>query len=105
VRKDRIKSDVISFNEENSPFNWVDLFAAGPATIISWTSSYSKTGVLGDAELATPEKGRQAYEEAVRQLARFIGWFKHRPKDRRRDLHRKKPTMPMPWDQRPADPR
>jgi len=105
VRKDRIKSDVISFNEEKSPFNWVDLFAAGPATIISWTSSYSKTGVLGDAELATPEKGRQAYQEAVRQLARFIGWFKDRPKDRRRDLHRKKPTMPMPWGQRPADPR
>src|SRR5207245_11107812 len=47
VRKDRIKSGVISFNEENSPFNWVDLFAAGPATLISWTSSYSETGVLG----------------------------------------------------------
>jgi len=25
VRNDRIKSDVISFNEEESPFNWVDL--------------------------------------------------------------------------------
>src|SRR5262249_26200178 len=38
VRKDRIKSGVISFNEEDSPFTWVDLFAAGPATVISWTS-------------------------------------------------------------------
>src|SRR6266481_4065513 len=53
VRKDQIKNGVISFNEENSPFNWVDLFAAGPATIISWTSSYSETGVLGEAELAS----------------------------------------------------
>jgi creatinine amidohydrolase len=100
VRKDRIKSGVISFNEENSPFNWVDLFAAGPATIISWTSSYTETGVLGDAELATAEKGREVYEEAVKQLVRFISWFKDRPKDPRRDLHRKRPTMPMPWGQR-----
>jgi creatinine amidohydrolase len=102
VRKDRIKSDVISFNEENSPFNWVDLFAAGPATIISWTSSYSATGVLGEAELATADKGRQVYEEAVKQLVRFVTWFGPRPKDVRRDLHRKPPTMPIPWGQRPS---
>ena len=53
VRTDLIKSGTISFNNEDSPFNWVDLFCAGPATVISWTSSYSETGVLGDAELAT----------------------------------------------------
>ena len=39
------------------------------------------TGVLGEAELATAEKGRQAYEEAVKQLVRFVTWFKDRPKD------------------------
>jgi creatinine amidohydrolase len=99
VRKDQIKNGVISFNEENSPFNWVDLFAAGPATVISWTSSYTETGVLGDAELATAEKGRQVYEEAVKQLTRFVTWFKDRPKDVRRDRHRTPPTMPMPWGQ------
>jgi len=102
VREDQIQSGVISFNEEQSPFNWVDLFAAGPATLVSWTSSYSETGVLGEAELATAEKGKQAYEEAVRQLARFIGWFKDRPPDPRRDRHRTPPTMPMPWGQRPV---
>lgn len=96
VRKDLIKSGIISFNAEESPFNWVDLFAAGPATIVSWTSSYSPTGVLGDAELATAEKGREAYEEAVKQLVHFVTWFKDRPKDERRDLHRRKPTMPPP---------
>ena len=42
VRKDQIKSGTISFNEDSSPFQWVDLFAAGPATTISWTSSYSE---------------------------------------------------------------
>ncbi len=81
VRKDQIKSGTISFNEEESPFMWVDLMGAGPASLISWTSSYSETGVLGDAELATAEKGRAAYDESVKQLVRFITWFKDRPKD------------------------
>lgn len=102
VRKDQIKSGAISFNDENSPFNWVDLFAAGPATVVSWTSSYSETGVLGDAEKASAEKGRLAYEEAVQQLVRFVTWFKDRPKDVRRDRHRTPPTMPIPWRQRPV---
>ena len=101
VRTDLIKSGTISFNNEDSPFNWVDLFAAGPATVVSWTSSYSDTGVLGDAELATAEKGREVYEEAVKQLVRFVTWWQTRPKDVRRDFHRKPPTMPMPWGQRP----
>src|SRR5262249_27222520 len=74
-RKDQIKNGTISFNEEDSPFNWCALFAAGPATIISWTSSYTETGVLGEAELATAEKGRQVFDEAVKQLARFVSWF------------------------------
>jgi creatinine amidohydrolase len=99
VRKDKIESGDISFNLENSPFNWVDLFGAGPATLISWTSSYTPTGVLGEAKLATVEKGRQAYEEAVKQLCRFVTWFKDRPKDERLDRHRTPPTMPFPWEQ------
>jgi creatinine amidohydrolase len=102
VRQHDIRSGTIRFNEENNPFNWVDLFAAGPATLVSWTSSYSDTGVLGDAALASAEKGRQAYEEAVKQLARFVVWFRDRPVDVRRDWHRQRPTMPMPWGQRPA---
>ena len=101
VRSELIKSGEISFNTENNDFNWVDLFAAGPATLISWTSSYSETGVLGAAELAGPEKGRVAYEEAVKQLVRFVKWFRDRPIDQRRNRHRQPPTMPMPWGQKP----
>jgi creatinine amidohydrolase len=97
-----IKNGDISFNNDNSPFSWVDLFGAGPATTISWTSSYSDTGVLGEAELATAEKGKTAYEEAAKQLARFVTWWKDRPKDKRKDRHRKPPTMPIPWGQRPV---
>jgi creatinine amidohydrolase len=101
VRTDKIKSEEISFNEEDSPFSFVDLFQQGPATVISWTSSYTERGVMGEAEIATAEKGEAAYNEAVKQLARFVSWFKDRPKDERRDRHRKPPTMPIPWGQRP----
>jgi creatinine amidohydrolase len=102
VRKDRIENGEISFNTENNPFNWVDLFAAGPATLISWTSSYSDSGVLGEPKLATAEKGREAYEEAVKQLASFVTYFHGRRPDRRLDRHSRRPTMPMPWGQRPV---
>jgi creatinine amidohydrolase len=102
VRREQIKNGAILFNEDGSPFSWVDLFAAGPATVISWTSSYSDTGVLGEAELATAEKGKQAYEEAVKQLVRFVTWWKDRPRDQRKDRHARPPTMPIPWGQRPV---
>src|SRR5256714_14341074 len=75
VRTDLIKSGEISFNTENNEFNWVDLFGAEPATLVSWTSSYSETGVLGEAELATAEKGRQADEEAVNKFVRLPSYF------------------------------
>jgi creatinine amidohydrolase len=101
VRQDLIRSEPAGFNTEESPFNWVDLFAAGPATLVSWTSTYTGSGVIGDAELATAEKGKEAYEEAVRQLVRFVEWFHPRPPDPRRDLHSRPPTMPIPWGQRP----
>ena len=99
VRKDKIKNGVISFNEEQSPFNYVDLFGHGPATKISWTSSYSETGVLGEAELATKEKGERVYNEAVKQLTTFVDYFQKRPNDRRHPEQIKR-TMPIPWNQR-----
>ena len=99
VRKDKIKSEPISFNEENNPFNYIDLMCQGPATIVSWTSSYTQSGVQGEAELATKEKGKAAYEEAVKRLVELVTWFKDRPKDQRESHHRKPPTMPIPWRQ------
>ena len=103
VRKDKIENGDISFNNENSPFNFVDLFQQGPATLVSWTSSYSDSGVLGEAKLATVEKGERVYNEAVKQLSKLCAWFKDRPKDVRKDRHRTPPTMPMPWRQQPLD--
>lgn len=100
VRKDKIKSGTIKCNDEDNPFNWVDLFGAGTGTVVSWTSSYSETGVLGDAEKATKEKGERAYNEAVKQLCAFVEYFRNRPADVRH-RHQAKPTsFPIPWEQR-----
>jgi creatinine amidohydrolase len=96
VRTDRIQDGTISFNEEESPFMWVDLFGAGPATVISWTSSYSKTGVLGEPSKATAEKGKRVFDEAVKQLSRFVTWWQPRPRDAR-GPRQTATTMPMPW--------
>ncbi len=102
VRKDLIKSEFSSLVTEGSDFLWGDLLGKGPASLISWTSSYSQTGVIGDPEKATREKGQRAYEEAVKQLVRFCTWFRTRPLDPRGDKHTTPPTMPMPWGQRSA---
>jgi creatinine amidohydrolase len=102
VRKELVKSEFSSLVTEGSDFLWGDLLGKGPAALTSWTSSYSQTGVIGDPEKATAEKGRLAYEEAVRQLVRFSTWFRTRPIDPRADKHATPPTMPMPWGQRPV---
>ncbi len=99
VRMDQIKNGTISFNEENSRYRWVDLFGAGPVQVTSWTGSYSESGVLGEAELATPEKGRVAFEEAVTRLCGFIEEWTAVPVPTRKENHRTEPTMPMPWGQ------
>jgi len=90
---DQIKSDMISFNQEKNPFNWVDLFCGRPCP--RWfhgPASYSETGVLGDAELANRlRREKRRYEEAVKTTGSLRGpGFKDRPKDRRRDRHRKR---------------
>ena len=52
---------------------------------------------LGQAELATPEKGEQAVNEAAKQLAAMVQEFKALPKPPRGDHHATPPTTPMPW--------
>ncbi|MBX3412215.1 MAG: creatininase family protein [Pirellulales bacterium] len=99
VRKDKIRSDDISYNTWKSRYRYTDLFGAGPVSVTSWTASYSDTGVLGDAELATAEKGRQAFEEAVTRLGEFIDEWYGRPAPPRKETHTVEPTMPMPWGQ------
>jgi creatinine amidohydrolase len=45
----------------------------GAAAVFAWkTADLSKSGVMGDATLATPEKGRRWLDEASAALARRI---------------------------------
>ncbi len=101
VRRDKIRSGAIAFNERQSRYHYTDLFGFGPVQITSWTSSYSETGVLGAAELATAEKGKEAFEEAVTQLCEFIEEWASVPAPARCEPHQQKPTIPMPWGQGP----
>ncbi len=99
VRKDRIKNHIATLNDGN-PYIWTDLLARGPAALVSWTSTYSPRGVMGQPELATREKGEQVYHEAVRQLTDVVEFFQERPRDTR-ERHQAQPTtMPIPWGQR-----
>ena len=102
VRKELVSDGRITFNEEGSDFHWVDLFAAGPAPLTTWTSTYTAQGVMGRADLATAEKGQQAVEEAARQLVRLVTTFAARPPSPRRDHHSRKPSFDMPWEQSPG---
>ena len=72
VRQDLIGSGDISFNNLNSPYRYIDLYGKGSVEITSWTASYSVTGVLGEAAKATAEKGKAAYDEAVKHMCEFI---------------------------------
>ena len=99
VRKERIVDGEIAYHRYGSDFRYTDLFGHGPGTPVSWTASYSDSGVLGQATLATKEKGRRAVEEAARQLARMLAEFRALPQSPRGDHHGVAPSMPMPWGQ------
>lgn len=103
VHQDLNRSEIASHNI-GSEYTWVDLFTAGLAPVITWTSSYTQTGVCGESELATAEKGKDAFEEAVEQLCGLIDYFHGRPKDERRDHHGRPPDMRMPWGLQPIPP-
>ena len=66
-----------------------------PMGLIEWTRQYSETGVMGEAEKATAEKGRLCFEEASKNLAAWIGEYYHMeimPRTRHQD---REPTIPL----------
>ena len=99
VRTDLIADGEIAYHRHKSDFQYTDLYGTGPATKVSWTASYSDSGVLGQATLASREKGERAVAEASRQLARMLTEFRALPKPPRGDHHGSRPSMPMPWGQ------
>jgi creatinine amidohydrolase/Fe(II)-dependent formamide hydrolase-like protein len=98
VRKDKIANHISTLNDGN-PYVWTDLMAKGPAALVSWTSTYSPRGVMGQPELATAAKGERVFEEAVRQLSDIVDFFRDRPVDQRRRHQARRPSLPCPWGQ------
>ena len=95
VRTDRIKSEIAKTNRQSPKHVWSDLFGSGPLGLIEWTSQYTDSGVLGEAEKATAEKGEAAFEEASERLAEFVDVY-HGMKIEPRTRHQaQEPTFPL----------
>lgn len=95
VRKDLIKSETTRINKLGSKFMWSDLAGGGPVGLIQWTSQYTDSGVIGEAEKGTAEKGRIVFEEASKNLAEFIAEY-HALKIEKRTRHQaQEPTFPL----------
>ena len=95
VRKDRIKSEIAKTNARGSKYVWTDLFGKGPMGLIEWTSQYSDSGVMGEAEKATAEKGKIVFEEASKNLAEFVDEYYEMEIAARTRHQAQEPTFPL----------
>ena len=78
-----------------SKYVWTDLFNKGPMGLIEWTSQYSDSGVMGEAEKATAEKGRICFEEVTGNLSEFIEEYHGMKIEERKANQSKPPTIPL----------
>lgn len=99
VQKDKIQDNLAEYKSLPGEARWhySDLTDASIATLIEWTSTYTPTGVIGQPEQATPDKGRRAFEHAVTQFVELVRWFRARPAPPRRERHAVAPTFALPF--------
>ena len=99
VRAQEIRNELAAFMALPGADRWhsVDLTASSPAAIVEWTSTYTRSGVIGEAKRANAEKGREVFEHAVDQLTQMVRWFKTRPRPARHDHHHVAPTFALPF--------
>ena len=96
IQMDKALKEDIKFHEDSSPYQWVDLWSAGPVSVTSWTSEYTDSGICGDAVLATPEKGKVLFDEAVKNLIEWSNEFYNRNPMSRKDHHTSQPLSDLP---------
>jgi len=96
IQMDKALKEEIKFHEHSSPYQWVDLWSAGPVSVTSWTSEYTDSGICGDAVLATPEKGKILFDEAVKNLIEWSNEFYSRELMTRKDHHTSQPLSDLP---------
>ncbi len=70
-------------SSENLWMDWSD----GPLKVMPWWSSFSESGVQGDATKATAAKGKALFEAAVSEVVSFVGELRAMPLPKRRDHH------------------
>ncbi|MFH1571883.1 MAG: creatininase family protein [Gemmatimonadota bacterium] len=95
VRRDRIRSEITKTNQRGSRYLWTDLFGSGPMGLVEWTSQYTDSGVMGEAEKATAEKGRLCLEEAAANLAAFLDEYQAMRIEPRQRHQQAAPTFPL----------
>jgi creatinine amidohydrolase len=66
---------------EHAAMDWSD----GPLKLMPWWSSFSRTGVQGDATKATAEKGRALLDAAVSELVAYVRELREKPLPERRE--------------------
>jgi creatinine amidohydrolase len=74
---------------------WSDWPGAGPLSYMPYWSALTRSGVMGDATVATAEKGRALLERARQEAADFIQEVASRPHEPggdRHDLHHRRGT-------------
>jgi creatinine amidohydrolase len=65
---------------------WMD-WSDGPLKIMPWWSSFSESGVQGDASRATAAKGRALFEAATQEIAAYATELRSLPTPKRKDHH------------------
>jgi hypothetical protein len=68
---------------EHAYMDWSD----GPLKLMPWWSSFSESGVQGDASKGTAEKGKVLFEAAVCEIIAFVVEMRSKPIPTRRDHH------------------
>lgn len=100
VRTDLIEGRMPEYDRIPGEREWhySDITAGnGPATLVEWTSTYTETGVIGEADKGTEEKGRRLVDHAAARMVEMVRWLRTRPRPPRRDHHSAPPTFALPF--------
>jgi creatinine amidohydrolase len=65
---------------------WMD-WSDGPLKLMPWWSSFSRSGVQGDATMATADKGKRLFEAAVDEVVSFVTELRETALPQREDHH------------------
>ena len=68
---------------QNAWLDWSD----GPLKVMPWWSSFSESGVQGDATKATAAKGKALFDAAADEIGSYVRELRNTPLPRRKDHH------------------